>query len=41
MKCPKCQFDNLSDSKFEKECWTQLLAKKEIPVSETIESPKG
>ncbi|MFB0564676.1 MAG: zinc ribbon domain-containing protein [Candidatus Aminicenantaceae bacterium] len=40
MKCPKCHFDNPSDSKFCKECGTQLLPKKEIPVTETIQTPK-
>ena len=40
MKCPKCHFDNPSDSKFCKECGTQLLPSKEIPVTETLETPK-
>ena len=39
MKCPKCHFDNPSDSKFCKECGTQLLPSKEIPVTETLETP--
>jgi serine/threonine-protein kinase len=40
MKCNKCHFDNPSDSKFCKECGTQLLLSKEIPVTETLETPK-
>ena len=42
MKCPKCHFDNPSDSKFCKECGTQLLPKEEISASptETLETPK-
>ena len=41
MKCPKCQFDNLSDSKFCKECGTPLPPSVEIPVSptKTLETP--
>ena len=35
MKCPKCHFDNPSDSKFYKECGTQLLPHEEISVSVT------
>jgi len=39
-KCPKCQFDNASDSKFCKECGTQLSHLKDIPeVTKTIETP--
>jgi len=34
MKCPKCQFDNASDSKFCKECGTQFG--EEMPFSKTI-----
>ncbi len=39
-KCPKCQFDNTSDSKFCKECGTQLPSLEDIEVTETIETPK-
>jgi serine/threonine protein kinase/tetratricopeptide (TPR) repeat protein len=41
MKCPKCQFDNTSDSKFCKECGTQLFLPEEISVSvtKTLETP--
>ena len=35
MKCPKCHFDNPSDSKFCKECGTQIIPSEEIPVSPT------
>jgi uncharacterized membrane protein YvbJ len=40
MKCPKCHFDNPSDSKFCKECGTQIMPLEEIPVTETIVTPK-
>jgi len=42
MKCPKCHFDNPDDSKFCKECGTQIISSKEISVSptETLETPK-
>ena len=39
MKCPKCETDNPSDSKFCKECATPLPSSKDIPVSETLETP--
>jgi serine/threonine protein kinase/Tfp pilus assembly protein PilF len=41
-KCPKCQFENASDSKFCKECGTQLFAqdKKPAPVTETLIVPR-
>jgi len=38
--CPKCQFENTSDSKFCKECGTQIPSSKDIDVTETIETPK-
>jgi serine/threonine protein kinase/Flp pilus assembly protein TadD len=41
IKCPKCQFDNPSDSKFCKECGTQLIPTEEIsPPTETLEAAK-
>jgi serine/threonine protein kinase/predicted Zn-dependent protease len=41
MKCPKCHFDNASDSKFCKECGTQIQCPKEIAFSqtETLQTP--
>ena len=41
MKCPKCQIDNPSDSKFCKECATPLPSGKEsVPLfTETIQAP--
>ena len=41
IKCPKCDFDNTSDSKYCKECGTQLHSE-DIPVSQTktLETPK-
>ncbi|MDH5769035.1 MAG: serine/threonine protein kinase, partial [Nitrospirota bacterium] len=40
IKCPKCQFENTSNSKFCKECGTQIPSSKDIEVTETIEAPK-
>jgi serine/threonine protein kinase/tetratricopeptide (TPR) repeat protein len=42
MKCPKCNFENPSDTKFCSECGTQLTAaeKMSAPVTETLETPK-
>jgi len=42
MKCPKCHFKNPDDSKFCKECGTQIISSKEISASptETLETPK-
>jgi eukaryotic-like serine/threonine-protein kinase len=41
MKCPACQTDNPSDSKFCKECSTPLPKRKDIPVyqTETLNQP--
>jgi len=42
MKCPKCQTENTSDSKYCKKCATPLPSSEEISVShtETLETPK-
>ena len=40
VKCPKCQFENTSGSKFCKECGTQIPSPKDIEVTATIEAPK-
>ncbi len=39
IECPKCQTENTSDSQFCKICATPLPASKEIPVTETLETP--
>ena len=39
-RCPKCQFENTSDSKFCKECGTQLPGIEEAEVTATLETPK-
>jgi serine/threonine protein kinase/Tfp pilus assembly protein PilF len=40
-KCPKCDSDNTADSKFCKECGTQLLPSKDVPeVTRTLETPR-
>jgi serine/threonine protein kinase len=43
MKCPECHFDNPSDSKFCKECGTQLIPSEEASISptKTLETPAG
>lgn len=40
-KCPNCLFDNTSDSKFCKECGTQLLIAVDVQssVTKTLETP--
>ena len=42
MKCPKCQFENPDDSKFCKECGTQVISSEKISPShtKTLETPK-
>ncbi|NIO48853.1 MAG: tetratricopeptide repeat protein [Candidatus Aminicenantes bacterium] len=40
VKCPKCNTENTSDSEFCKKCATPLPTSKEIPVTETLETPK-
>jgi predicted Ser/Thr protein kinase/tetratricopeptide (TPR) repeat protein len=42
MKCPKCFSENATDSRFCRECGTQLFPGKEIPASQTMtmEIPK-
>jgi serine/threonine protein kinase/predicted transcriptional regulator YheO len=40
IKCPKCQTDNPDTQKFCGECATPLPSQKEIPVTETLETPK-
>ncbi|MCK4556506.1 MAG: protein kinase, partial [Candidatus Aminicenantes bacterium] len=39
VKCPKCKTENTSDSEFCKKCATPLPSSKEIPVTETLETP--
>jgi predicted Ser/Thr protein kinase len=38
MNCPKCHFDNPSDSKFCKECGTQLISIEEVSPTKTLET---
>jgi len=40
VECPKCKTENTSDSEFCKKCATPLPSSKEIPVTETIVTPK-
>ena len=40
IKCPKCKTENTSDSEFCKKCATPFPSSKEIPVTETLETPK-
>ncbi len=40
IKCPKCQTENSSDSKYCKECATSLPASDDFEVTETLEAPK-
>jgi serine/threonine protein kinase len=40
MKCPTCQFDNPSDSKFCKECGTRIGTPPRAPFTQTLEIPK-
>jgi len=39
-KCPKCQTDNPSDSKYCKECATSLPSPMDVEVTKTMEAPK-
>jgi serine/threonine protein kinase/Tfp pilus assembly protein PilF len=40
VKCPKCHSDNTDTARFCSNCATPLPSSKEIPVTETIETPK-
>ena len=39
VECLKCKTENTSDSEFCKKCATPLPSQKEIPVTETLETP--
>ena len=40
IRCPQCNTENSSDSEFCKKCAAPLPSSKEIPVTETLETPK-
>jgi len=40
IRCPQCNTENTSDSEFCKKCAAPLPSSKEIPVTETLETPK-
>jgi len=40
IECPKCHFDNPDDTVYCGKCATPLPSSKEIPVTETLETPK-
>ena len=42
VKCPKCEYENTSDSKFCKECGSSITVQEKIPAShtKTMETPK-
>ena len=40
IKCPKCHSDNTDTAHFCSNCATHLPSPKEIPVTETLETPK-
>jgi serine/threonine-protein kinase len=40
VECPKCNAENTSDSEFCKKCATPLFSSKEIPGTETLETPE-
>jgi hypothetical protein len=40
VECPKCHFDNPDDTVYCGKCATSLPSSKEIPVTETLETPK-
>ncbi len=39
IKCPKCHFENPDDTVYCGKCATPLPSQKEIPVTETLETP--
>jgi serine/threonine protein kinase/tetratricopeptide (TPR) repeat protein len=40
MNCPKCQFNNPDTQRYCGECGTQLIPAKEMPVTETLVTPR-